>query len=85
MQAYLVLHMGSFRLRGFQELAACRGIVKQVGDLNGGAGGDAGTSRLVLQPAVDAYFPALQRLLLPGAELEAGDAGNAGNGLSAEA
>ena len=79
MEAYLVFNVGSLRFRGLQELAACRGIVKQVGDLNGGAGGDAGTSRLVLQPAVDAYFPALQRLLLPGAELEAGDAGNRKN------
>lgn len=41
MQAYLVLHMGSFRFCGFEELAARWSIVKQVGHLNGGAGRDA--------------------------------------------
>ena len=65
MQAYLVLHMGSFRFCGFEELAARWSIVKQVGHLNG-------------------YFPAFQILLLPGTEFEAGNAGNAGQSLSAE-
>ena len=38
----------------------------------------------MLQAPVNAYFPAFQLLLLPGTEFEAGNAGNAGQSLSAE-
>lgn len=38
----------------------------------------------MFQAAVNAYFPAFQILLLPGTEFEAGNAGNAGQSLSAD-
>lgn len=84
MEAYLVFHVGSLRFRGLQELAACRSIVKQIGHLNGGAGRYPGAPGFVLHPAVNPHFPAFQGMLLPGAKLEAGNAGDTGDGLSPE-
>ena len=84
-EAELLLDVGVLCGLGAQELAAGGDVVEEVADLDGGAGGAAAVLDVDELAAVDFDFGAGEGVAAAGGEAEAGDAGDAGQGLAAEA